>query len=276
LFAQANTSGVPVMRPLWYEFPELAAQDVLAAEDHLFMLGPAILVAPVLRQGETSVRVILPTGERWYDGIDGQMIKMPSGGGNQMEKPNTVAAFEGEAPLDTIRTFLRGGSIIPLKERARRSSKAMETDPITLIVALNASGEAHGELYVDDGKSYAFQRNKQYVHVSIDFTADGRLRYTNTFNKNKKKSTKLTDRFATSLVDRIVVLGLPQASSTDRTGGGWTVSREGKLLEASVGPLFLKSGLPDAGLVVRRAQLPINEEWALNFVRKTASTASAK
>lgn len=272
LFAQANASGIPVMRPLWYEFPELAAQDVLAAEDHLFMLGPAILVAPVLRQGETSVRILLPTGARWYDGIDGDMVKMPN------DNNHPVAAFEGEAPLDTIRTFIRGGSIIPLKERARRSSKAMETDPITLIVALNASGQAHGELYVDDGKSYAFQRRGHYIHVSLDFTADGRLRCTSNSPKNKRKSTKLTDRFASSLIDRIVILGLPQtstpslsASASTGSTGGWTVKHDDKVLEASLGPLFLKPGLPDAGLVVRRTQLPISQDWTLKFVKQTAT-----
>jgi len=33
----------------------------------------------------------------------------------------------------------------------------MATDPITLIIALDKAGQAAGELYVDDGRSYAFQ-----------------------------------------------------------------------------------------------------------------------
>ena len=41
LFRHANTSGLPVMRPLWFDFPEEAA--TFATEDEL-MLGPGLLV----------------------------------------------------------------------------------------------------------------------------------------------------------------------------------------------------------------------------------------
>ena len=33
----------------------------------------------------------------------------------------------------------------------------MVTDPITLVIALDKAGTARGELYLDDGRSYAFQ-----------------------------------------------------------------------------------------------------------------------
>ena len=41
LFRHANTTGLPVMRPLWYEFPEVEATHGV---DDEFMLGPALLV----------------------------------------------------------------------------------------------------------------------------------------------------------------------------------------------------------------------------------------
>lgn len=42
--------------------------------------------------------------------------------------------------------------------RPRRSTAAMAHDPITLVVVLSEQGKAVGELYVDDGMSFAFQR----------------------------------------------------------------------------------------------------------------------
>lgn len=36
-------------------------------------------------------------------------------------------------------------------------SLQMARDPITLVIALDRQGQASGELYVDDGRSFAFQ-----------------------------------------------------------------------------------------------------------------------
>ncbi|KAI0706628.1 hypothetical protein C8Q76DRAFT_819052 [Earliella scabrosa] len=66
-------------------------------------------------------------------------------------------------PLSSIRSihvFVRGGSIISTRERPRRSSPLMKYDPFTLRVALNNEGAARGELYLDDGETYAHQEGK--------------------------------------------------------------------------------------------------------------------
>lgn len=41
MFREANTSGIPVMRPLWMEFP---ADDATFNNDEAFMIGNSILV----------------------------------------------------------------------------------------------------------------------------------------------------------------------------------------------------------------------------------------
>jgi alpha-glucosidase (family GH31 glycosyl hydrolase) len=46
-----------VIRPLWYEFP--AAADAFSVQEQL-MLGPALMVAPVLAAGAQHVDVTLP------------------------------------------------------------------------------------------------------------------------------------------------------------------------------------------------------------------------
>ena len=60
--------------------------------------------------------------------------------------------------MEGIPVYLRGGSMIPRKERARRSTAQMTADPFTLWIALDDSGSAQGDLYVDDGHSFAYQR----------------------------------------------------------------------------------------------------------------------
>lgn len=59
--------------------------------------------------------------------------------------------------------FYRGGGIVPRRERPRRSTATMARDPFTLIVALDQDGNAHGDLYVDDGRSLAFKKG-HYLH----------------------------------------------------------------------------------------------------------------
>jgi alpha 1,3-glucosidase len=39
----------------------------------------------------------------------------------------------------------------------------MANDPFTLVVALDANGKAVGDLYIDDGRSFAFTKG-QYLH----------------------------------------------------------------------------------------------------------------
>ena len=77
LFRAANTTGAPIMRPLWYEFPE---QTPLFAEQHSYMLGPALFVAPVLEQGAASLRVAFPEGAAWYSAGDGERLALPASG----------------------------------------------------------------------------------------------------------------------------------------------------------------------------------------------------
>ena len=42
------------------------------------------------------------------------------------------------------------------RDRVRRSSQATLKDPITLIIAPDHNNYAEGDLYLDDGRSFAF------------------------------------------------------------------------------------------------------------------------
>merc|ERR1711937_516141 len=93
--------------------------------------------------------------------------------------------------------FQRGGSIIPKRERARRSSTQMKYDPYTLVVALDNNGHAQGTLYVDDTVSYAYTRG---VSLTIDYE------YTNNvLSSLPQKHSGYTD---TCVIERVVIMGI--------------------------------------------------------------------
>jgi alpha-glucosidase (family GH31 glycosyl hydrolase) len=76
-FYDAHTFGCSVMRPLFFSFPS-DATSYAAGEQ--WMLGDALLVAPVLDQGATSVSVEFPPAV-WYNLYDYSSIT--GGSGNQ-------------------------------------------------------------------------------------------------------------------------------------------------------------------------------------------------
>ncbi|KAJ2764160.1 hypothetical protein IWQ56_004595, partial [Coemansia nantahalensis] len=65
LFREAGLTGMPIMRPMWIEFP---AEKGLFAEDKAFMVGQAIMVVPVTDSDAAQpVDVAFPAQENWYN-----------------------------------------------------------------------------------------------------------------------------------------------------------------------------------------------------------------
>lgn len=63
LAQEAPRTGEPILRPVWYNFPTERAADGVMDE---FMLGTAVLVAPVVQKGVTKRDIYLPPGQ-WRD-----------------------------------------------------------------------------------------------------------------------------------------------------------------------------------------------------------------
>jgi alpha-glucosidase len=141
LFQSAHTEGSTVMRALAWEFPN---DPQLAAVDTQFLLGPSILVTPVLEPQVVTVNGIFPgiaSGEVWYDWYTQTKVVAQAG-------VNTSIP----APLGHIPVFVRGGSVLPTQEPGYTTTES-RNNPWGLIVALSATGTAEGSLYVDDGES---------------------------------------------------------------------------------------------------------------------------
>ncbi|MBX3269712.1 MAG: DUF5110 domain-containing protein [Sandaracinaceae bacterium] len=96
LFAEANATGAPVLRPLVWEHPD---EQALWRVDDQVMLGPFLMAAPILEPGATSRSVRLPAG-RWYELDSGAIVEGPA--------TITVGATLAAVPL-----FAREGAILP-------------------------------------------------------------------------------------------------------------------------------------------------------------------
>jgi alpha-glucosidase len=157
LFRQAESCGAPVWRPLFYEFPD--DPDAVGPEDQL-MLGPALLVAPVVEQGARQRSVYLPPGV-WIDWHDGA---------------RWVGArrIQVAAPLERIPLFARGGTILPTRSPVGWAGEAPE-EPCVLEVFPGADGG--GELFEDDGESTAYRAGAMArTALRLWHRAGGRLR----------------------------------------------------------------------------------------------------
>jgi len=154
LFYLAHTTGSTVMRALPWEFPN---DPSLAAADRQFLLGPSIMVTPVLEPGATTVDGVFPgigKGECWYDWYTQAAVNATMG------QNMTI-----NAPLGHIPVYIRGGSVIPTQEPAMTTRDARK-NPWGVIAALNLEGTASGSLYIDDGES-VMPNATLYVEVSL-------------------------------------------------------------------------------------------------------------
>lgn len=96
----ASEKGTPLMRPLFFDFPE--DKTCYTIEDQ-YMFGPDILVAPVLEAAATSRKIYLPQGSKWKDALSGKTHK----GGQTIDCKVTI---------ENIPVFTRNGLDFNLNE----------------------------------------------------------------------------------------------------------------------------------------------------------------
>lgn len=158
-----------------------------------------------------------------------------------LDTPRNISV---SAPIDTVPVFHQGSSILPLRTRIRRSSPLMWQDPYTLVVALGRDFSAEGELYSDDGDSFAFESG-EFVWREFSFRSangvKGSLKSESLVKIRPGKSGLSTEKeqaydaqgnaWAKKIenvrVERIVVLGLKAAPKrVSVAGSGETVEFE--------------------------------------------------
>lgn len=138
LFYRSHNDGLPVVRPLFFQYPE-SAYNATYMVDVQFMWGSALLITPVTSPSTTQGTGYLPK-DRWYDWFNHSYI----------DSPGHFINFD--LPMEHINLQVRGGCILPLQEPNVTTTLARKNNFI-LFATLDTQGSASGELYWDDGES---------------------------------------------------------------------------------------------------------------------------
>ncbi|KAM9216330.1 putative maltase-glucoamylase 2 [Dugong dugon] len=155
LMHKAHVEGSTVVRPLLHEF---ADDTVTWKIDRQFMLGPAILISPVLENGTSEISAYFPRA-RWYD-------YSTESGEESVGEWKTLAA-----PLDHINLHVRGGYILPWQEPAMNTHYSRQNF-MGLTVALDSDWKAHGQLFWDDGQSIDTYEKGNYFLANFTAAQD--------------------------------------------------------------------------------------------------------
>ncbi len=150
---EMTRTGVPLMRPVFLDYPD--SEDSYGDRDFLF--GGDLFVAPAFSEMREAEDVRLPPGG-WYE----------YGTSNRHEGgvPLSVRPALGEIPL-----FARAGAIIPQQPVAQ---DADETPNGPLELHVYPGPDCRGELYQDDGHTFAYRRGKFLrARYSCEAAADG-------------------------------------------------------------------------------------------------------
>ncbi len=147
LFYRVHTNGGTVVKPLFFVAPN--DMNALSTEEQV-LLGDALLVTPVLYEGNETVRGYFPGIADWYNLVDGSLQSYMPGDGRFVNL---------DAPIDVIPLHVRSGSVLPLyraNNTVRTTEDLQAFGEYELVVALDLSAPtgtvmAVGELYADDG-----------------------------------------------------------------------------------------------------------------------------
>jgi alpha-D-xyloside xylohydrolase len=140
LYAQAwkvTSEGASLMRPLFADWPE---DTETWRQEEEFLLGNALLVAPVFREDDTQ-HVYLPEGG-WQDFWDGRKI-------------NGGVSFDQTVPRDRIPVFVKAGTILPVGPDVQFVAEKPWDD---LQVRIYAGADGDFVLYEDEGDGYAYEK----------------------------------------------------------------------------------------------------------------------
>ncbi len=155
LFYEHERTGEPVMRPLWYEYPN---DSETYLNDDEYLVGKDLLVAPIIREGQRKRNVYFPKGDDWRDWQTGELYK----GGTTKE----IAA-----PIEKLPLFVRVGAVVPTQPIVQNTTEMPKAD-LTLNVAAGIAPNKTelAEIFQDAGDGYEYQTNARRI-IKIEHSA---------------------------------------------------------------------------------------------------------
>lgn len=144
LFREHERTGAPVMRPLWFEFPEDKLTYLINDQ---YMVGSDVMVAPVVKDGMRTRGIYFPAGAGWIDWWTGERLE-------------SGKTHYPKVPLDRLPIYVRVGAVIPTQTVIQHTGQ-MPSAKVTLnVVAGIAPGKTERSvLYQDEGEGYGYRQN---------------------------------------------------------------------------------------------------------------------
>jgi len=147
---EMTRTGVPIVRPLFLEFPAATADGHPLDLDtpNQFLFGSDLLVAPFGFPDELdSYNVVLPPGD-WFDYWTGKKV---------------AGTLKIQPQLDVLPVYARAGSIIPMQPLTQ-STDEIPQGPLTL--RLYPGPNCRGSIYQDDGTTLNYKKG-EYLRVNF-------------------------------------------------------------------------------------------------------------
>jgi alpha-glucosidase len=181
LAEEASRTGVPLMRPIFLEFPEVFASAAPGFNglDSEFLLGPSLLIAPApFGETQDDYSISFPKAQ-WYDFWSGQKTigAGPAPSTDQAALPGHGEDLPAEKSihqqLETLPVYVRGGSIIPLQPLIQSTD---ETPQGALELRVYPGEACGGSLYLDDGHTFRYQQGEFLRRTFACAIADNSVR----------------------------------------------------------------------------------------------------
>jgi alpha-glucosidase len=142
---ETTRTGIPLMRPVFLEYPHA---EEFYGDDHDFLFGPDLFVAPVVTESTDAQGVFLPPGE-WYDFWTA-------------EKHTNKDQINLHPRIDEVPLYVRAGAVVPMQPLVQYTGEK-PNGPLELRLYLPSRASANecgGALYQDDGHSFAYQKGE--------------------------------------------------------------------------------------------------------------------
>jgi alpha-glucosidase len=151
LFREHEQTGKPVMRPLWFEYPQDSKNYLI---DDQYLVGHDLLVAPVVKENQRTRSIYFPMGDNWRDWTTGKFYK----GGTTVEV---------EAPLEKLPVFVRVGAVLPTQPTIQQTGQ-MTNAPLTLNVSpgINPGKIENTTIFQDAGDGFEY-RSDAWREIAI-------------------------------------------------------------------------------------------------------------
>lgn len=146
LFIEQERTGEAILRPLLYDFADAGLDEI----SDQYLIGPAILQAPILEAKGKRRKFVLPGNRPWLDARNGEWRR--------------AGRHQAKVALEESLMFLREGSVIPVQPELPKGNDVNLAAPRFLIVApAKGSGKTSYRYTIDDGLSYDYRGGAQSV-----------------------------------------------------------------------------------------------------------------